>query len=117
MALAKALAANPKLLLLDEPTQGIDEHTKQKLAGILNTLSKSGVAVVIVTHDTEFAARVAHRCGMFFRGKIVSAGVPEEFFGQNSFYTTPVSRMTRGIFENAVTVDDAERLCRQNGRK
>lgn len=117
VALAKAFAANPKLLLLDEPTQGLDAYTKQKLAGIINTLSKFGVAVVIVTHDTEFAARVAHRCGMFFRGKIVSAGVPEEFFGQNSFYTTPVSRMTRGIFENAVTVDDAERLCRQNGRK
>lgn len=117
VALAKAFAANPKLLLLDEPTQGLDAYTKQKLAGIINTLSRFGVAVVIVTHDTEFAARVAHRCGMFFRGKIVSAGVPEEFFGQNSFYTTPVSRMTRGIFENAVTVDDAERLCRQNGRK
>jgi energy-coupling factor transport system ATP-binding protein len=54
---------------------------------------------------------------MFFGGKIVSEGAPREFFSENSFYTTAVSRMTRGYFDGAVTLSDAAELCRLNGRK
>ena len=52
---------------------------------------------------------------MFFRGEIVSYDTPHRFFAGNSFYTTAVSRMTRGLYENAVTVEDAVTLCRSNG--
>ena len=65
----------------------------------------------------EFAALCADRCAMFFGGRIVSEGAPREFFSENSFYTTAVSRMTRGYYEGAVTVEDAAALCRINGRK
>ncbi|WP_024859554.1 ABC transporter ATP-binding protein [Ruminococcus flavefaciens] len=116
-ALAKVLAAKPKLLLLDEPTKGLDAAAKLNIIAVIRKLRDSGVTVVVVTHDVEFAAVCADRCAMFFGGRIVSTGTTNEFFRQNSFYTTAVSRMTRGYFDNAVTIDDAVQLCRLNGRK
>ena len=116
-ALAKVLASKPKLLLLDEPTKGLDAGAKLNIIGVLRILKEKGVTVVIVTHDVEFAAVCADRCAMFFGGRIVSTGAPNEFFSRNSFYTTAVSRMTRGYYDNAVTIDDAVKLCSLNGRK
>lgn len=116
-ALAKVLAAKPKLLLLDEPTKGMDAATKQGIADVLKKLRDSGITVVSVTHDVEFAALCADRCAMFFGGQIVSAGAPEEFFTANTFYTTAVSRMTRGIFDRTAVLSDAVELCRLNGRR
>lgn len=117
VALAKVLASKPKLLLLDEPTKGLDAGAKLRIMEILRSLKEQGVTVVIVTHDVEFAALCADRCAMFFGGRIVSSGTPNGFFSKNSFYTTAVSRMTRGYFANAVTVADAVELCSLNGRK
>ena len=116
-ALAKVMAAKPKLLLLDEPTKGLDANAKSMFIGVLRKLKEQGTTIVIVTHDVEFAALCADRCAMFFGGKIVSEGTPDRFFSENNFYTTAVSRMTRGIFDNAVTVHDAAELCRINGRR
>ena len=116
-ALARVLAANPKILLMDEPTKGLDALYKHKICKILHQLKDSGVTIVIVTHDIEFAAECSDRCGMFFDGHIVSVGTPDEFFAENSFYTTAVSRMTRGIYDKIVTVSQAEEICRLNGRK
>ncbi|MBQ8961735.1 MAG: ATP-binding cassette domain-containing protein [Ruminococcus sp.] len=114
-ALAKVLAAKPRLLLLDEPTKGLDPASKQKIMAVVRQLKDSGVTVCIVTHDVEFAASCADRCAMFFGGRIVSQAPPNSFFSANTFYTTAVSRMTRGIFDNAVTLADALELCRKNG--
>ena len=116
-ALARVLASRPKILLMDEPTKGLDASYKHKITGILHDLRDSGVTIVIVTHDIEFAAECSDRCGMFFDGHIVSVGTPTEFFAKNSFYTTAVSRMTRGIYDNIVTVEQAVEICRLNGRK
>lgn len=117
VALAKVLASKPKLLLLDEPTKGLDASAKLGIISVIRSLKERGVTVAIVTHDVEFAAVCADRCAMFFCGKIVSTGTPNEFFSRNNFYTTAVSRMTRGYFDNAVTLEDAVELCRINGRK
>ncbi len=114
VALAKVLATKPRLLLLDEPTKGLDANKKADVIGILKTLNGSDVTVVIVTHDVEFAAACADRCALFFRGQIVSLGTPAEFFSENRFYTTAASRMSRGYFENTVTVDGVAELCRKN---
>ena len=114
-ALAKVLAADPKLLLLDEPTKGLDASSKMRIISVLEELKRNGMTVVVVTHDVEFAAMCADRCAMFFDGKIVSAGTPDSFFSENSFYTTAASRMTRGYYDNAVTVEAATELCRRNG--
>ena len=116
-ALAKVLAAKPKILLLDEPTKGLDAAAKLKMLSVMQSLKEKGVTIITVTHDVEFAASCADRCAMFFGGKIVSTGTPHEFFPNSSFYTTAVSRMTRGYYDNAVTVEDAAKLCRINGRR
>lgn len=102
-ALAKILLTDPKILLLDEPTKGIDAFAKQTLMTILRRLSKSGVTVLIVTHDTEFAAEISDRCAMLFDGAVIAPSCPQRFFGKNNFYTTSASRISRGIFENTVT--------------
>lgn len=114
VALAKVLAAKPKLLLLDEPTKGIDADSKHRLVSILKKLKADGMTIVIVTHDTEFACACADRCAMMFRGEIVSEAVPRQFFSENNFYTTAVSRITRGFYSNAVSVDDAVMLWKLN---
>lgn len=116
-ALAKILLMHPKILLLDEPTKGLDALSKQTLAGILSDLKKDGKTIVIVTHDVEFAAKYADRCALFFDGRIVSAADRVSFFASNRYYTTAAARMTRPMYENAVTADMAIQLCRMNGRR
>lgn len=117
VALAKALASRPSILLMDEPTKGLDAAAKLRLTDVIKRLKADGITVVTVTHDAEFAAMCADRCALFFRGNIVSSGVPSEFFSQNRFYTTAASRMTSGYYVGAVTVETAAELCLKNGRK
>lgn len=114
VALAKVLAAKPKLLLMDEPTKGLDTIKKAQIINILKQLKQNGVTVVIVTHDVEFAAECADRCALFFRGNIVSVDRPCEFFSNNRFYTTAASRMSRGFYEKTVTLRQIERLAALN---
>jgi len=114
-ALAKVLLLEPKLLILDEPTKGLDAHFKVKFAKIINKLIENKVTVVMVSHDIEFCASYAHRCALFFDGSIVTSNTPNKFFSGNSFYTTVANRMSRQIFENAVTCEDVITLC--NGNK
>lgn len=115
LALAKVLATKPRLLLLDEPTKGVDAWAKGKLIQVLKQLQQQGMTLLIVTHDVEFASLCADRCLFVFRGQVVSSGTPRQFFARNSFYTTAISRMTRGCYDDAVTVEDAAALCRMNG--
>jgi energy-coupling factor transport system ATP-binding protein len=113
-ALAKVLLLEPKILLMDEPTKGLDGHFKIKLAGILKSLQAEGVTIVMVSHDIEFCARYADRCAMFFDGSIVTENTPQAFFSGNSFYTTAANRMARHIFPDAVTTEDVIEKCRAN---
>ena len=114
-AFAKILLMEPKIVLLDEPTKGIDAYSKKVLANILYRLKAQGITIVMVTHDIEFAAEHADRCGMFFDGQIVSVANPVDFFSTNSYYTTAASRISRGLYKNAVTVDMVVELCEKNG--
>lgn len=113
-ALAKILLLRPKILLLDEPTKGLDAHFKRKLADILVAMKNGGAAVVIVSHDIEFCAEFADRCAMLFNGEIVSEGGPREFFADKSFYTTAANRMARQILPDAVLADDIISACGGN---
>ena len=113
-ALAKVLLTEPKLLLLDEPTKGIDSFFKEKLADILCKLKEDGITIVMVSHDVEFCAKYADQVSMFFDGQILTTDTPRRFFGANSFYTTVANRMSRHVFHNAVTAEDVIELCRQN---
>ena len=113
-ALAKVLLTQPRLLLLDEPTKGMDSFFKETFASVLQKLKQQGITVVMVSHDVEFCAQYADRVSMFFDGQLLSTGTPRQFFGANSFYTTAASRMSRGVFENAVTAGAVAELCRLN---
>lgn len=113
-ALAKVLLLEPEILLLDEPTKGLDGFYKQKLADIFQNLKKRGTTILMVSHDIEFCASYADRCAMFFDGGIVISSEAKEFFTGNSFYTTAANRMARHLFPEAVTVKDVVEACRTN---
>lgn len=105
-ALAKLLLINPDILLLDEPTKGMDADFKDLFASVLKNLKKQGVTVVMVSHDVEFCAKHADCCAMLFDGEISSTAASKRFFASNMFYTTAAGRISRGIIKNAVTCED-----------
>ena len=113
-ALAMVLLKKPRLLLLDEPTKGMDSLFKAQLAKKLRSLCKSGVTVVMVSHDTEFCAEYCDECALLFDGRCAFCGGAREFFAENCYYTTAASKMTRGIFKNAVRESEVLALCKKN---
>ncbi|MBE5971888.1 MAG: ATP-binding cassette domain-containing protein [Lachnoclostridium sp.] len=110
-ALAKILLTSPDILLLDEPTKGFDAEFKVSFARILERLLDQGVTILMVSHDVNFCAEYAHRCGLFFDGSIVAEGIPQEFFSGNSFYTTSANRMARHVLPKAVTAAEVIHCC------
>ena len=110
-ALAKILLLNPDILLLDEPTKGLDAEFQQVFGQILRTLQASGVAILMVSHDIEFCAKYADRCALFFDGNIVTEAEPRTFFSGNSFYTTAANRIARELLPEAVTPEDVIAAC------
>ncbi len=110
-ALAKVLLQDPEILLLDEPTKGLDSDFKLVFAQILKELTQKGVCVILVSHDVEFCARYAHRCGLFFDGGLVTVDAPQPFFAGKSFYTTAANRMARHLLPRAVTPEDVILAC------
>ena len=112
-AIIKAMLSKPSILLLDEPTKGLDPICKKELARILSELCRTGVAVVFVSHDVEFASDAADRCTMLFDGELTPPETPKEFFSNNLFYTTATSRILRNIVSSAVKCKDAEGLIKK----
>lgn len=106
LALLILLAGEPELLLLDEPTKGMDEQCKQVLGEILRNLKKQGKTIIVVSHDVEFAARYTNRCGLLFDGRLTGVTETKQFFLQNQYYTTVARRLTRGIMENIVLEEE-----------
>ncbi|WP_455581137.1 ATP-binding cassette domain-containing protein [Dysosmobacter sp.] len=110
-ALAKVLLLRPDILLLDEPTKGLDAGFKQTLGEIFQTLLRRGVTLVMVSHDLDFCARYAHRCVLLFDGAAAAEGPPRSFFSGNSFYTTASNRMARELAAQAVTPEEVIAVC------
>ncbi|WP_313127192.1 ABC transporter ATP-binding protein [Proteiniclasticum ruminis] len=113
-ALCKLLLTEPKLLLLDEPTKGIDTYFKKKLAAILRRLMEEGMTVLLVSHDVEFCASYADHVAFFFDGQILTQNTPRNFFSAHAYYTTTAHRMSRGIFQQAITKEDVLHLLRRD---
>lgn len=105
-ALAKLLLLQPDVLLLDEPTKGLDAFAKRELRSVLEGLRLEGKTVLMVTHDLEFAAAAADRCSMLSDGEIVCTDQGKEFFASNLFYTTQTNRMMRGFADRCVMPED-----------
>lgn len=113
-ALAKVLMTQPKILLLDEPTKALDCRFKNTFAQLLKKLKEQGITIIMVSHDVEFCAEHADMVSMFFDGQVMATDTPGNFFGSNSFYTTAANRMSRSVFEKAVTAGDVVELYRKN---
>ena len=112
--LARLILVDTEILLLDEPTKGVDSFFKQIFAEILAQLKAQGVTLLMVSHDVEFCAKYADLVGMFFDGQLLTVDTPRRFFGQNSFYTSAANRMSRCVFRNAVSCEDVIDLYRKN---
>lgn len=112
VALAKVLLTKPSILLMDEPTKGMDNYFKQGLVSILRELGN--LTILMVSHDIEFCAKYADIVSMFFDGGVITTNTARKFFSGNSFYTTSANRMSRHVFANAVTEEDVITLCREN---
>ena len=110
-ALAKVLLQKPDILLLDEPTKGLDNDFKELFAAVLKELTRQGVSIILVSHDVEFCAKYADRCALFFDGGIVTEDAPQPFFAGKSFYTTAANRMARHLLPEAVTPEDIIAAC------
>ncbi|MBQ9535764.1 MAG: ATP-binding cassette domain-containing protein [Clostridia bacterium] len=117
LALCKLLALSPDILLLDEPTKGLDAAAKAELLALLRELRDAGKAIAVVSHDAEFVARCADRCGLFWDGRVISELSAPEFFSSGLFYTTAARRISRHVFENAVTEEQVLELCGREARR
>ncbi len=106
VVLVLALIANPEMIVLDEPTKGLDPLSKIKLAALLIKLREMGKTIFIVSHDIEFAAQYATRCGMLFNGMVQSIEPTDQFLKNNFFYTTIIHRTVGNVFPMAITLED-----------
>ncbi|MCR4842093.1 MAG: ATP-binding cassette domain-containing protein [Eubacterium sp.] len=106
LALAKIIALRPRVLLLDEPTKGMDVTRKAILADVLEGLKNSGVGILLITHDTEFSALCADRCAFMFGGGVVSVAKTGEFMSGGGFYSTAANRMAGGYFPGVLTAGE-----------
>ncbi|MCR4419957.1 MAG: ATP-binding cassette domain-containing protein [Clostridia bacterium] len=109
VALALLLVAGPRLLLLDEPTRGMDACLKERLGAWLREIVAEGRGVVLVTHDTEFAARYADRVVMMSDGAVVADGPAAEVLASSLFYCPQIGRLFRGEKTAVLTVEEALR--------
>ncbi len=109
--LAKVLLLRPRVLLLDEPTKGLDAAFKERLARVLERVRADGMTIVMASHDVEFCASHADTCSLLFRGSVVSTAPAREFFAGNSFYTTVANRIGRAVRPDVVVEEDLVELC------
>lgn len=114
VALGKVLLLEPDLLLMDEPTKGLDNLLKMKFGELLRRLASNGRTLIFVSHDIEFCSRFANRCIMFFDGGISGEGTPRKLFSGNNFYTTAANRMARSYFVDGILPEDIGWLVAQN---
>ena len=116
-AIAKLMISDPQIILLDEPTKGLDSVCKKKLGSLLEHLKKHGKTVIIATHDIEFSAQYSDKCALLFNGNIVCSETPLNFFAKNLFYTTAFAAMSKNIFNDTILLEDVVKRCQTAKRK
>lgn len=114
VALCKVLLMQPKILLLDEATKGLDAYYKRNLGDILLKLKNKGITIILVTHDIEFASKYSTRVGMMFNGELIAVNNRTDFFENNEYYTTASVKLSKGIFTNTVNADELIELSKIN---
>lgn len=111
LAIIMVLLTDARVLLLDEPTKGLDPEMKHQLGKLLQQLQKRGMTIIMVTHDLEFAASYSSRCAMMFQGTVTAISDSQDFFRGNTFYTTAINRITRNTnVPEVTTLEEARRV-------
>ncbi|AZV57182.1 ABC transporter ATP-binding protein [Clostridium sp. AWRP] len=111
VAIASILVLRPEIILLDEPTRGLEGELKDKLGKLLQNLNEKGTTIILVTHDTDFASKFCRRYMIMFNGSIVADGSKEKVLGDGIFYTTSINKLLRDKDKNIFTLEDALRRC------
>ncbi|CDI65765.1 Cobalt ABC superfamily ATP binding cassette transporter, ABC protein [Lactobacillus helveticus CIRM-BIA 101] len=106
VGLAIALMATPDLLVLDEPTKGLDPYTKIQVGHLLKQYQQAGMTIVIASHDMEFCAKFADKCTFMFDGHLNTLLATQSFFTDNFFFTTPINRIARDQVKDALLPAD-----------
>lgn len=110
VALGKIILLNPKIILMDEPTKGMDGYFKDKFKRILLDLKKEEKTIILVSHDVEFCGEISDRCALLFNGEVISMGKRNTFFNGNYFYTTVANKMCRNRIDNVITKNEAIKI-------
>lgn len=111
VAIASILVLKPEIILLDEPTRGLESELKLKLGNILQKLNEEGATIILVTHDADFASSFCSRYILMFNGSIAADGGKEEVLADGIFYTTSINKLLRGKNRKIFTLEEALRMC------
>ncbi|MGI6225559.1 MAG: ABC transporter ATP-binding protein [Peptococcales bacterium] len=110
VALAAVLIANPEIILLDEPTRGLDYKLKKELGEILLALQRTGKTVIVVTHDVEFAAEYAQNIVLMSQGSIVAEGDKKAMLTKSIFYSPQISKLFYNYNNDIVTIEEGQQF-------
>lgn len=105
VAIASMLITKPKVLLLDEPTRGLDISIKNELGFMLRELNRAGTTIILVTHDIEFASSFCSKFMLLFNGEIAAEGSREKILVDGIFYTTVINKLFRPFDNEIFTID------------
>ncbi|MBU3203663.1 ABC transporter ATP-binding protein [Clostridium algidicarnis] len=117
LAIATMIVLEPKVLLIDEPTRGLDNENKKRLQEILKEINSTGVTIILITHDMDFAANVANRFIMLFNGKITSDGDMQKVFKEGFYYTTTLHKLFNNINKNVFKLEDVNTFYKKDLRR
>lgn len=110
VALASILVMEPDILLLDEPTRGLDRDLKDRLGEIVLRFKERGKTIVIVTHDVEFLGKYADRVGLIFDGSVAQIGCRYDILTSGIYYSTQMNKLFSGHVDGILTLEDALNL-------
>lgn len=105
-AIASILVLEPEIILLDEPTRGLNIGLKKNLGKLLKKLQEKNITIILVTHDIEFAAEFSDNFILMCNGEVTAKGNINEVLGNGIYYTTSVNKLFRDSIENIFLLDE-----------
>jgi energy-coupling factor transport system ATP-binding protein len=114
VAIASIMVLKPEILMLDEPTRGLDIEIKENLGNMLKKINNNGTTILLITHDIDFAGEFCSEFMLMFNGEKVAKGNREQVLGNGIFYTTTINKLVRGSAKNIFTLKQAQELYIEN---
>ncbi|TCO71478.1 ABC transporter ATP-binding protein [Marinisporobacter balticus] len=107
VALGSILVMEPEILILDEPTRGLDRDLKERLGEIILNLKNKGKTVILVTHDVEFVGKFCERVCLMFDGSVAQVGSKYDVLTEGIYYATQMNKLFSGYVDKIITLEDA----------